>query len=65
MDCTVHVPYSCYRKKTMEDRSDIVLISQICGITPFEKVPLNELFSRSPTIVPIDDTPNLFSDNNF
>jgi len=28
-------------------------------------VPLNELFSRSSTIVPIDDTPNLFSDNNF
>ena len=36
-----------------------------CGITPFEKVPINELFSRPSTIVPFDDTPNLFSDSSF
>jgi hypothetical protein len=39
--------------------------SQICGITPFEKVPLNELFSKSSTPVPVDDSPNLFSNNHF
>ena len=52
-------------KKRWKIDQTLYSFSQICGITPFEKVPLNELFSRSPTIVPIDDTPNLFSDNNF
>ena len=52
-------------KKRWKIDQTLYSFSQICGITPFEKVPLNELFSRSSTIVPIDDTPNLFSDNNF
>jgi len=39
--------------------------SQICGITPFEKVPLNEPISKSPAMVPFDDTPNLFSNSHF
>ena len=37
--------------------------SQVCGITPFEKMPLNELFSRISTIVPFDNSPNLFNFN--
>ena len=39
--------------------------SQICGITHFEKVPLNELFSKFSTSVPVDDSPNLFINNHF
>jgi hypothetical protein len=33
--------------------------------TPFEKVPLNEFFSKSPISVPVDDFPNLFINNNI
>ena len=39
--------------------------SQICGITPFEKVPLNELFSKSPEQSQFDDFPNLFSNSDI
>jgi len=52
-------------KKRWKIDQTLYSFSQICGITPFEKVPLNELFSRSSTIVPIDDAPNLFSNSNF
>jgi len=52
-------------KKRWKIDQTLYSFSQICGITPFEKVPLNELFNKSSTIVPIDDIPNLFSDNNF
>jgi len=52
-------------KKRWKIDQTLYSFSQICGITPFEKVPLNELLSRSSTIVPIDDTPNLFSNSNF
>lgn len=52
-------------KKRWKIDQSLYSFSQICGITPFEKVPLNELFSKSSTMVPIDDIPNLFSNNNF
>ena len=52
-------------KKRWKIDQTLYSFSQICGITPFEKVPLNELFSKSSTMVPIDDVPNLFSNNNF
>lgn len=52
-------------KKRWKIDQSLYSFSQICGITPFEKVPLSELFSKSSTIVPIDDVPNLFSNNNF
>jgi len=52
-------------KKRWKIDQTLYSFSQICGITPFEKVPLNELFSRSSAIVPIDDTPNLFSNSSF
>ncbi len=38
-------------QKAMEKDQTLYSFSQICGITPFEKVPLNELFSRSSAIV--------------
>lgn len=52
-------------KKRWKIDQTLYSFSQICGITPFEKVPLNELLSKSSTIVPIDDVPNLFSNSNF
>lgn len=39
--------------------------SQICGITPFEKVYINERFGRLAALVPIDYTTILFSKSNF
>jgi len=52
-------------KKRCKIEQSLYSFSQICGITPFEKVPLNELFSKSSTSVPVDDIPNLFSNNHF
>ncbi len=52
-------------KKQWKIDQSLYSFSQICGITPFEKVPLNELFSKSSTSVPVDDFPNLFSNNHF
>ena len=52
-------------KKRWKIDQPLYSFSQICGITPFEKVPLNELINKSSTIVPIDDIPNLFSDSKF
>ena len=52
-------------KKRWKIDQSLYSFSQICGITPFEKVPLNELFSKSSTSVPVDDSPNLFSNNHF
>jgi hypothetical protein len=52
-------------KKRCKIDQSLYSFSQICGITPFEKVPLNELFSKSSTPVPVDDSPNLFSNNHF
>ena len=55
---------SIAKKRCKIDQS-LYSFSQICGITPFEKVPLNELFSKSSMSIPIDDSPNLFSNNHF
>ena len=52
-------------KKRCKIEPTLYSFSQICGITPFEKVPLNEFFSRTSTLVPVDDFPNLFSNNHF
>ena len=52
-------------KKRCKIEQTLYSFSQICGITPFEKVPLNELFSKTSTSVPVDDFPNLFSNNQF
>ncbi len=52
-------------KKRWKINQTLYSFSQVCGITPFEKVPLNELLNKSPIIVPIDDTPNLFSNSNI
>ena len=52
-------------KKRCKIDQSLYSFSQICGVTPFEKVPLNELFSKSSTSVPVDDIPNLFSNNHF
>jgi IS4 transposase len=52
-------------KKRWKIEQSLYSFSQICGITPFEKLPLNELLSKSPMIVPIDDASNLFSSSNF
>jgi hypothetical protein len=52
-------------KKRCKIEQTLYSFSQICGITPFEKVPLNELFSKTSTSVPVDDFPNLFSNNHF
>lgn len=52
-------------KKRWKIDQSLYSFSQICGITPFEKVPINELFSKSSTSVPVDGSPNLFSNNHF
>lgn len=52
-------------KKRYKIDQSLYAFSQLCGITPFEKVPLNELFSKSSISVPVDDFPNLFSNNNI
>lgn len=52
-------------KKRYNIEQSLYLFSQICGITPFEKMLLNELFSKSSLSVPIDDFPNLFSCSDF
>jgi hypothetical protein len=52
-------------KKQWKIDQSLYSFSQICGITPFEKMPLNELFSKSSTSVLVDDSPNLFSNNHF
>jgi len=52
-------------KKRWKIEQSLYSFSQICGITPFEKVPLNELFSKSSTSVPVDDIPNLFNNSHF
>jgi len=52
-------------KKRCKIEQTLYSFSQICGITPFEKVTLNELFSRTSTLIPVDDFPNLFSNNHF
>ena len=51
-------------KKRYNIEQSLYTFSQICGITPFEKIPLNELFSRTSFSAPIDDSPNLFTINN-
>jgi hypothetical protein len=52
-------------KKRYNIEQSLYSFSQICGITPFEKISLNELFSKSSLSVPIDDFPNLFSNSVF
>lgn len=52
-------------KKRYKIDQSLYSFSQICGITPFEKVPLNEIFSKSSTSVPVDDIPKLFNNNHF
>lgn len=52
-------------KKWWKIDQTLYSFSQICGITPFEKVPLNELFSKSPEQSQFDDFPNLFSNSNI
>ena len=52
-------------KKRYKIDQSLYSFSQLCGITPFEKVPLNELFSKTSISVPVDDFPNLFSNNNI
>lgn len=52
-------------KKRYKIDQSLYSFSQLCGITPFEKVPLNELFSKSSIPVPVDDFPNLFSNNDI
>jgi len=52
-------------KKRYKIDQSLYSFSQICGITPFEKVPLNELFSKTSISVPVDDFPNLFINNNI
>jgi len=52
-------------KKRWKIEQSLYSFSQICGITPFEKVPLNELFSKSSTSVLVDDIPNLFNNSHF
>lgn len=52
-------------KKRYKIDQSLYSFSQICGITPFEKVPLNELFSKTSISVPVDDFPNLFNNNNI
>ncbi|MDX2430176.1 MAG: transposase, partial [Bacteroides sp.] len=52
-------------KKWWKIDQSLYSFSQICGITPFEKVPLNELFSKSAEMSQSDDYPNLFSNSNI
>ena len=52
-------------KKRYKIDQSLYSFSQICGITPFEKVPLNELFSKTSISVSVDDFPNLFINNNI
>lgn len=52
-------------KKRYKIDQSLYSFSQLCGITPFEKVPLNELFSKTSIPVPVDDFPNLFSNNDI
>lgn len=52
-------------KKRYKIEQSLYSFSQLCGITPFEKVPLNELFSKTSIPVPVDDFPNLFSNNDI
>lgn len=51
-------------KKWWKIDQSLYSFSQICGITPFEKVPLNELFSKSTELSQSDDYPNLFSNSD-
>ena len=52
-------------KKRYKIDQSLYSFSQICGITPFEKVPLNELFSKTSISVSVGDFPNLFINNNI
>lgn len=52
-------------KKWWKIDQSLYSFSQICGITPFEKVPLNELFSKSKEMSQSDDFPNLFSNSDI
>jgi hypothetical protein len=52
-------------KKRYKIDQSLYSFSQICGITPFEKVPLNELFSKSTELSQSDDYPNLFSNSDI
>lgn len=52
-------------KKWWKIDQSLYSFSQICGITPFEKVPLNELFSKSKEVSQSDDFPNLFSNSDI
>jgi hypothetical protein len=52
-------------KKWWKIDQSLYSFSQICGITPFEKVPLNELLSKSTGLSQSDDYPNLFSNSDI
>ncbi len=52
-------------KKWWKIDQSLYSFSQICGITPFEKVPLNELLSKSSKLSQSDDFPNLFSNSDI
>lgn len=61
--CTYHI--LAIAKKWWKIDQSLYSFSQICGITPFEKVPLNELLSKSTELSQSDDYPNLFSNSDI
>jgi len=50
-------------KKKFQIVQSLYTISQTIGFVLFEKVPLNQLFKKTKNLVPVDDSPNLFSIN--
>ncbi len=52
-------------KKRFNIEQLLYSFSQICNIIYFEKIPLNELFSKYSLSIPIDNYPNLFFYSDF
>ena len=48
-------------KKKFQIEQSLYTISQTIGFVLFEKVSLNQLFNKTKNLVPVDDSPNLFS----
>jgi len=52
-------------KKRMRIEQSLYTFSQILGLTLFEKMPINEIFSKTATECKMDDYPMLFSFSDF
>lgn len=48
-------------KKQMRIKQSLYTFSQTVSFVLYEKMPVNQLFDKTQILIPVDDSPNLFS----